>query len=160
VLPANAQDRHRQGVSSRGCDCWSWAGILGNQVSGGEHDVSNVPSEESVLSAGVLANGNIVGVPVHDDRARAEIVEAMLQAKLRAEIFNVAPDARFRTWINRGEIVGPAGELLHARGWRLNFSIKGEISRPLRNIIDSQPNTFHQLELWCQPWSDEPPENI
>jgi hypothetical protein len=118
--------------------------------------MSNVAPPECVTTHGVLATPNVVGVPIHDDRARAEIVEAMLHAKLRAEIFNVAPDTRFRTWVDRGELYGPAGELLGV-GYRLCFSIKGEISKALRNVVEAVPNTFHQLEVWCIPWSDEPP---
>ena len=121
--------------------------------------MSNVAPEDCVLSHGVLATGNIVGVPVHDDRARAELVEAMLHAKLRREIFAVTPDCRFRTWLDRSELHGPSGEF-RGVGYRICLSVRPPISKELRGSIEAVPNEYQQLEVWCHEWSDEPPQTM
>jgi hypothetical protein len=118
--------------------------------------MSNWCPPDDVLSHGVLAHGNVVRAPITDDFANAEIVEAMLHAKLRNEFSAVQPDVHFRTWLDRGELRGPAGEY-HGHGYRLNFSVKPEISKQLRSVMEAQPNTFQGLELWYAPWTDEPP---
>jgi hypothetical protein len=105
-----------------------------------------------------MAAGNVVGIPLTDDFDRARRVEQLLHAKLRREIFAVDPSVRFRTWIDRGELSGPSGEYA-GHGFRLNFSLK-DANAKLRNVIDAQPTSFEQYELWHHDWDDAPPTNI
>jgi hypothetical protein len=123
--------------------------------------MSSIPPPECVTTAGVMAAGNVVGFALTDNLDLARRAEAALHAKLRTELFAVDPAVRFRTWIDRGQIRGPAGEMIHGAGYRLNFSVRDGIENPkLRSVIEAQDTTFAGLELWHHIWSPEAPETI
>jgi hypothetical protein len=117
--------------------------------------VSNVPPPECVTTAGVMAAGNVVGMPITDDLARARRAEQQFFTKLRIELFAVDPSARFRSWIDRGELQSPSGEYA-GHGYRINFAVRNTSSQQVRSVIDAQPTSFEGLEIWSHDWHDEP----
>jgi hypothetical protein len=116
--------------------------------------MSNVPPPECVLGPGLIASG-VVGKPVWDDDVAIKIAERSLHAKLRREFFAVDAAVNFKTWADRGERYGPAGEF-HGIGWRLHFAVEPKfLTKRLMAVIDQLPNDYQLFELWCAPWPDE-----